>query len=548
MEFLKNAAIWVGLFVGVLGVIEIYQTIFGRKKKPKTKQKPTLPEPKLNKGSRELYAQLAARGYKPVGFAWGSEHGSAYFLTPTQEIELGLGIDYETVKQQDRSDGLPYLMIGFDANDDTSALLKHDTAGHLLTIAPTRSGKGVAAVIPNLLMYQGSMVVLDVKQENAHVTSIRRAALFAQNDGGSKGIHGIFAPWGKTAGGSWNPMDLIDSDEDNAWEDAREMAELLIVGEGSGDSFWINEAKNLLTGLLMYMHLTSPAESKNLSSLYGMIAQDKEEFELLLAEMAAHANPQVSRSATSYANAEERVKPNIVSTLNSQLAIWNGGKLAKVMDKTTIDFSKIKYGTSTVYLCIPPDKLRTYAALTRLFMGLCLRKLMNDMTRPKLPVVFMLDEFPTMGRVKAIEEGVAYLAGYGIKLWMFAQDLKQLRSVYGDKADSILANCQVKQFFGVSDFETAKYVSDLCGQTTIPVMNFSSSFGQEHSSHGDGVSSVGRPLMSPDDVMNMKQEDLLVLVQNTLPIKGAKLPYYQMPWFYQDKFFNVAYRENPYHE
>ncbi|MCV5675558.1 type IV secretory system conjugative DNA transfer family protein, partial [Escherichia coli] len=42
---------------------------------------------------------------------------------------------------------------------------------HVLMAAPTRSGKGVSIVVPNLLLWRDSVVVLDIKQENWDITS-----------------------------------------------------------------------------------------------------------------------------------------------------------------------------------------------------------------------------------------------------------------------------------------------------------------------------------------------------------------------------------------
>src|SRR5690606_2858086 len=102
----------------------------------------------------------------------------------------------------------------------------------------------------------------------------------------------------------------------------------------------------------------------------------------------------------------------------------------------------------TVYFSIPPGKLDSYAPVIRLFMGTLIKHFSGYTSKGPCPVLFMLDEFPALGRMKVIEEGITYMAGYGISFWMFAQDLKQLAAVYGDKADSIIANCVVKQFFG----------------------------------------------------------------------------------------------------
>ncbi len=45
---------------------------------------------------------------------------------------------------------------------------------HMMTIAGNRAGKGVSLIIPNLLFYEGSAVVIDPKGENARITARRR--------------------------------------------------------------------------------------------------------------------------------------------------------------------------------------------------------------------------------------------------------------------------------------------------------------------------------------------------------------------------------------
>lgn len=56
------------------------------------------------------------------------------------------------------------LLIG--RAKESGNLLRYDGAAHLLTIAPTRSGKGVGTIIPNLLLLDRSVVCIDPKGEN----------------------------------------------------------------------------------------------------------------------------------------------------------------------------------------------------------------------------------------------------------------------------------------------------------------------------------------------------------------------------------------------
>ena len=53
---------------------------------------------------------------------------------------------------------------------------------HVMTIAGSRAGKGVSLIVPNLLLYEGSALVIDPKGENASITAGRRG--FGTRNGG----------------------------------------------------------------------------------------------------------------------------------------------------------------------------------------------------------------------------------------------------------------------------------------------------------------------------------------------------------------------------
>jgi hypothetical protein len=61
---------------------------------------------------------------------------------------------------------------------------------HVLTIAQTRSGKGVSLIIPNLLNYLGAVLVVDPKGENAWLTAPFRSQVLRQKTY-------IVDPWGE---------------------------------------------------------------------------------------------------------------------------------------------------------------------------------------------------------------------------------------------------------------------------------------------------------------------------------------------------------------
>tara|TARA_R110000824_G_scaffold318073_1_gene505210 strand:+ start:34018 stop:35637 length:1620 start_codon:yes stop_codon:yes gene_type:complete len=504
------------------------------------------------RGYQKAAARDAAKGKKPFGESWGHEFGGAYFLLPQQIIEAGYGFDFDETWKQSRIGGSDHVILGVHAytkgRHTSRALIASKQQGHLLTIAPTRSGKGVSAVIPNLLMYQGSAVVLDIKGEISAVTAERREFLHelktTREAGEDEETVFIFNP-GHDGSCYWNPFSCISRDA--PWEDCRLMAELLVPLRGGDDAFWDNEARNFLTGLLLYTYLFASPDDRNLYKMRGVLAQEKEEREVSLLEMQGCDNSNVQRALNAFLGADSKVQDNILSTLNSHLGIFDDEKLARHMGATSFFFRDIKAKRRTIYVTVSPKKLSEYAPLLRLFFGLAVNAMTHEQTRPEVPVLFMLDEFPALGRVKSIEEGVSYLAGYGIKLWIFAQDLKQLAATYGTKAESIIANCYIKQFFGVSDIETAKLVSSFCGDTTVPHITYSSQTGVAVSG-SNSVGGMSRPLMSPDEITTMDVNMQLIFIQGQKPILAYKINYLEANgFFHEDESGLPFYGPNPFY-
>ena len=132
---------------------------------------------------------------------------------------------------------------------------------HLLTVAPTRSGKGVSAIIPNLLTYTGSAVVIDPKGENAIITAARRGQGNTTIQGLGQKVY-VVDPWGITGqpAACFNPLDWLKADDPDISENAMMLADSIVVPSSEGkDRFWDEEAKALLMGILLYVAL-EPSE------------------------------------------------------------------------------------------------------------------------------------------------------------------------------------------------------------------------------------------------------------------------------------------------
>ena len=144
------------------------------------------------------------------------------------------------------------------------------------------------------------------------------------------------------------------------------------------------------------------------------------------------------------------------------------------------------------------------------------------------PALFLLDEFAALGRLEAVERAMGLMAGYGLQLWPILQDMSQLKDLYGERAGTFIANAGVQQVFGVNDFETAKWLSQMIGQETA-------GFQTDSFKPGDGPSFsnnlTGRDLLTPDEIMQLPPDRQLLRVQGQATAIAQKLRYYADPEF-----------------
>tara|TARA_R110002012_G_scaffold82942_1_gene209144 strand:+ start:6626 stop:8146 length:1521 start_codon:yes stop_codon:yes gene_type:complete len=403
--------------------------------------------------------------------------------------------------------------------------LRFAREGHLLTFAPTRSGKGVGCVIPNLLDHRGSVVVSDIKGENYRVTARWRAG-FSQ-------VLAI-APFSRDiAGACFNPLDYIRTGQPEDVDDAAMIADLLVVPKGQ-DTFWDSEAQNLIVALLLYAaHDLSP-EERNLHHVWSLLMRDRDEFDEVIADMRASDHQAIRRAGDGFSQKEERERSAVISTAQTHMKIWKSPLLADATKHSDFALEDIKRGCLSLYIVIPPELLGVYRPFMRLMVGLAASAMTRVAELPEKRVLFLLDEVAALGRMSPIETGIGYLAGYGVSLWLFFQDLDQLQKTY-PKWRSVIANCSVRQAFGVSDYQTAKELSDMLGQRTVPAM--SKGLSRDWLVPlPDGVShhmaETGRPLMTPDEIMTMPEDRQLIFVQALRPILARKIRYFS-EWMFR---------------
>jgi len=399
--------------------------------------------------------------------------------------------------------------------------LRYDRPGHLLTFAPTRSGKGVGAVVPNLLDHPGSVFVTDIKGENHRIAGGYRAEI---------GRVVVFAPFDPTISNAfYNPLDFIRVGTSSEVDDARLMAEMIVAAKAGEADHFEREARTLIMGLLLHLARDVEPELRTLHQLRVMLMRSDEGFVKVLEGMQGSESATAARIAEGFSQKEERERSSVVSTAQDSMSIFESPQLSAMTAKTTFEFERMKDRTCSVFVIVPPEYVSSYQPFMRLMVGIATAAMSRNAHVPDTPVLFLLDELPALGRMRPIEDGIGYLAGYGVRLWLFVQDLDQLQKTYR-KWRSMIANCAVRQAFNVQDPDTAGMLSSMLGQRTVKVHSGGRSgrfplLGLVHA-YSEGESETGRPLLSPSEVTLLPDSRMLVFVQGCRPILAEKIRYY----------------------
>ncbi|ACM35483.1 MULTISPECIES: type IV secretory system conjugative DNA transfer family protein [Rhizobium/Agrobacterium group] len=442
----------------------------------------------------------------------GDTHGSARFATNSETAPLT------------RNDS--GLLIG--RNSKTGTLLRYDGPAHLLTMAPTRTGKGVGTIIPNLLTANRSVICIDPKGENVRIASRAREAF---------GPVYVLDPFGITEmrSAAFNPLDGLNSDSLDVAEDASTLADALVFDEPgmAGEAHWNEEAKALIAGLILRVITHERVERRNLATLREYLTLSPEAFAALLKRMqdTDDVNGLIARAANRHLGKSDREAAGVLSSAQRHTHFLDSPRMQRVLDESYFSFADLKRKTMTIFLVLPPDRLSSYSRWLRLLITQSLLDMARTSEKPASPILYLLDEFAALGHLAPVERAMGLMAGYGVQLWPILQDVHQLRATYGQRAGTFLSNAGVLQVFGVNDHDSARLISDLLGQETVVFQTMARALDSEKSGISYSEQHTARPLLTPDEVRNLPEQIELLFLAGQRPILAKKLAYYADPEF-----------------
>lgn len=465
-------------------------------------------------------------------------HGSARFANDAEIRRAGfLPNDKERAKLQTKKPSNPSILIGKHKNK----FLEFFGNEFMFVAAPTRSGKGVAIVIPNLLHYPDSVMVLDVKNENWDLTAGFRAKyqdvyLFSPN------------PTPQIVNGEkiyrshrYNPLDYISRDEFERMKDIGDIANIFFPANSGNDTsdYFNSQAQRLFTGLVLYM-IETPERPCTLAELMRIaespvplndwivqtIEQRKSEGRELSAECV--------QALMSYAgNPAENTRGGIDSTMKAPLIIFTDPVVAAATSASDFRLDKVRKKKMTIYVGIQPNALPRFSKLLNIMfsqlLGINTQVLPEQDDGLKHQCLVLLDEFTALGKIEIVQKSVAFMAGYNMRLMLIFQSKSQVEGVYGKEgAKDIFANmaCQVE--YTPTEQDQAEELSRKLGTQTVKGKSVSRNRGK---GGGGSVSTSdqSRALMLPQELKEMDAEKEIIFFRRTPPIFCDKAFYYTSP-------------------
>jgi type IV secretion system protein VirD4 len=375
--------------------------------------------------------------------------------------------------------------------------------GHLddrpiITIAGARAGKTSTVLEPNLYLYPGSMLLLDPKAELSRFARLRRGLM-----------HTVYVldPFGQSgeASACFNALAELDPDSEAIVDDAASITQALIFDDGDARSkHWDNSARALLLGLIL-LTLTLPEAERNLVTVRELLSltnwrllramekarqkkrkspdgpldeafydENKLAVQILLGTMSKlgqRFGGILAAIGNRFLGTPPTERGSVFSTAAAQTDFLDSLPLRKISTRSDFRLEELRSDRpTTIALCLPVGRMESHSRWLRLIVQMTCTVLEKKgiYPRERPPILFMMEEFATLGHMDIMERAAAYFPGFGVKLWAVLQDATQLQRYYRNSWETFFGNAGLVQCFSLGDRTSLEYVADRLARLVVP--------------------------------------------------------------------------------
>lgn len=422
--------------------------------------------PALDSRARDLYETVLPRGVRVPRFT--PDRAPLNYWMPPHEL-----LQHAYVPGQ--------IILGKMAGQ----LLGHLDDRPQVTVAAARSGKTSTILEPNLYLYPGAMLVLDPKGELAPTARVRRLL--------GHRVH-VLDPFEQSGqpSASFNVLDELDPDSWTVVDDAKAITHALIVDNGDARSqHWNDSARALLLALIL-LTLTLLESERNLVTVRELLAltyprlthavkaamrakerkldddyydEHRLAVQTLLRTMSRAGNRFggiLAATGNRFLGTPQTERGSIFSTAAAQTDFLDSLPLRRISLRSDFRLADLRFDPPTsIYLCLPVGRMESHYRWLRLVVQMACIALerLGTYPRGRAPILFMMEEFATLGHMEIMERAAAYFPGFGIKLWAVLQDITQLTRYYQSGWETFLGNAGLIQCFANGDEETLGYIA-----------------------------------------------------------------------------------------
>lgn len=345
--------------------------------------------------------------------------------------------------------------------------------GHILSVVSSAGGVGESLLVPNLLTYDGSMLVVDPGGDLA-----RQTAELRRSKGQSVVVLDPFGASG-LATGRFNPLDLLVKDSATVVDDAAALAAAMITG--ASDDHWTISARLLIKGLLL-LTLQLPVEEHTLITLGELLfGQDRALVQIarrgeftpqqalarLLRSQGKTFDGALERLGIMFDTMPVREYSAIAATAMRQLAWLSSSHFRSILTTSDVDLNSLKSAPTTLYLCLPHTRFETHAPWLRLMLKLALDALADEPSTANIPMLVVLTECNALGRISALESTISLPPARGVRLWLALNSMAELQSQYPAAWQTMIANMELMTFWANNDASTFDFIGARLGTAAL---------------------------------------------------------------------------------
>ncbi len=403
------------------------------------------------------------------------------------------------------------------------AYISSEKIVHSLIAAPTGAGKGVGVVIPTLLTYPGSVVVLDVKGENYAETARRRHRM--------KDRVFKFSPSAEDGKSHrYNPLDIVAATpERRRFGAALDVANALLVPRHGIES-WIGGSREILAAAI----ITAIEHGRGtMAAVYDLMSIPAERTNELLGKLAAMTTSGEAKSVFArYAGMDQKAVTSYLSILQEGgLRIWADADVRDATAATEFEITSFRSDPAALYLCVTQTDIEKLAPLLRLILQQMFTLLQETRRGPRdrFDVLFVLDEFASLGRMDELSRAITTLRASGTHLMLIVQSLANLSGPYGKEgAANFMGNCELQLYMAPTDIETPRFISEAIGSRTIRKRaRTRDQTGFEGAQITE--SEAAAPLIRPEQIRLVGDEAVIALVRDVPPVLARRVIWFRDP-------------------